>query len=663
MSRERSTMHLTSDAIGRPPASPRGLASLAASIARGEEVGTPSPTKRLAAREEGMLTLTVGLVLIGFMIMIGLVANVARTTREKLEVQNAADAAAYSTALWLARGMNSITAANHMIGELTAICALHEAIGGKLLRGFGSPKASKEWKNANDLMQQLQDTNNTLEPIRLIDSMVTQMHSDNTPSAGAMLYDARMSLKHWCNFTLAVRALGLVLRNIPFTAPVGMIIYIAATVGLGEVYYEWLLMELVEKGAVAFNGPVGMIESQAIPALVRYCDAIAKPGSNNPMSAAVRRTVDHLAQQNRTELGLFPQVDQLALPVVRESPPRTGEGDIPINTSFRSLSIPGFDELLDLTQKVVGYVKGLIDWLDKADDVLGFVIPDDLRGFPSDKVNEHLETVEQTINGLKGTGFPENPSHDDYKLQVDWNFEAYSQWTRATYPYVNAMRRPIAEAFAMFPGGAPLSRAATWYMQWTSRLAIAKAAEFRSGKMTGERLAMYVLRDSERGGAMRSQDGSRKGYEAWVNDKLAAERLFTVMAFAHRQRPASIAGKFFGEPKPATVVAYSQAMIYNGNPQIAGVGGATQPQVGWDTLNWEGPAKEFDHPDHPRSGSILNLSNVLGQADPPKVKVNWQAKLVPVTPSHLKSAWQWLPADMRVRLPLNRYDASQLDTH
>src|SRR5690606_1899109 len=148
-----------------------------------------------------------------------------------------------------------------------------------------------------------------------IDSMVTQMHSDNTPSAGAMLYDARMSLKHWCNFTLAVRALGLVLRNIPFTAPVGMIIYIAATVGLGEVYYEWLLMELVEKGAVAFNGPVGMIESQAIPALVRYCDAIAKPGSNNPMSAAVRRTVDHLAQQNRTELGLFPQVDQLALPV------------------------------------------------------------------------------------------------------------------------------------------------------------------------------------------------------------------------------------------------------------------------------------------------------------------------------------------------------------
>lgn len=215
----------------------------------------------------------------------------------------------------------------------------------------------------------------------------------------------------------------------------------------------------------------------------------------------------------------------------------------------------------------------------------------------------------------------------------------------------------------MFPGGAPLSRAATWYMQWTSRLAIAKAAEFRSGKMTGERLAMYVLRDSERGGAMRSQDGSRKGYEAWVNDKLAAERLFTVMAFAHRQRPASIAGKFFGEPKPATVVAYSQAMIYNGNPQIAGVGGATQPQVGWDTLNWEGPAKEFDHPDHPRSGSILNLSNVLGQADPPKVKVNWQAKLVPVTPSRLKSAWQWLPADMRVRLPLNRYDASQLDTH
>lgn len=663
-------MHLTSDAIGRPPASPRGLASLAASIARGEEVGTPSPTKRLAAREEGMLTLTVGLVLIGFMIMIGLVANVARTTREKLEVQNAADAAAYSTALWLARGMNSITAANHMIGELTAICALHEAIGGKLLSGDDQVTKEQEshWGTPNALkLMELLNYLNKAEYLWFIDDCVRRMTQHPTPTAGAMLYDARMCLKWWCNISLATRALGIALKNFPFTTPIGIVICVTATIALGEIYYEWQVLEVVETLARIIDTPVNRIETDAIPALVRYCNTIAKPGASNPMSAAVTQTIDHLVQQNRAQIALFPPVEQLALPVIRELPPRAGTGAVPIDTKYRNQTMPGFDEFLVLAEEVDKYVRELVDWVDKATDLLKSYLspyPKDLLTKGRELLNNLVGSLKREMESLGGEhSFSGNPSLDDYELQVDWNFEAYSQWTRATYPYVNAMRRPIAGALAMFPGGVPLSRAATWYMQWTSRLTIAKAAEFRTGIITGERLAMYVLRDSERGGAMRSHDGSRKGYEAWVNDKLAAERLFTVMAFAHRQRPPSTAAKFVGEPEPGTVVAYSQAMIYNGNPQMAGSGGETQPKVGWDTLNWEGGAKEFDHPDDPRRSSVDNIGELLKRESWVDVKLNWQAKLVPVTPTRLRSAWQRLPADMRARLPITRYDASQLDTH
>ena len=67
-------------------------------------------------------------------------------------------------------------------------------------------------------------------------------------------------------------------------------------------------------------------------------------------------------------------------------------------------------------------------------------------------------------------------------------------------------------------------------------------------------------------------------------------------------------------------------MIYNANPQQepgdSGGDGSNQPNVGWDTLNW----------DFSISGSSpIEYVTEDDYTDPPRIKPNWQAKLTPLT--------------------------------
>lgn len=642
------------------------LHQLLASVLKGEEHGPRSAFKRLAAREEGMLTLTVAVVMLGFMVMFGLIGNVGRATREKMEVQNAADAAAYSTALWMARGMNAITAANHMIGELTAICALHEAVGGKLLEGddAGSDE-DKEWTASNFALKVLREANDTAPDISFVRNVVTDLTEDKSPTAGAMLYDSRMLLKGWASLALGVKALGTALTYTGFGSALGVAMQIGGSLLLAEVWGEWILLEFVEGGAKAFAKTAkAPIQKYVVPALVLYTDMIAQDRALSYLSTTVAEASKEIGRRNRVEVQLYPKPQSIRLPVAAESPPRSGSGAISIDTSYQSLKLPFAEELVQVARAGIGLADELLDWIDSR--WVRMFLPSEITG-PIRKLNEPLGKVREWLNVIEGKqGFLSNPSLDDLKqMNVDWNYEASAQWTRATYPYVNSMRLPFVKALGAFPGGAPLSKSATWYMQWTSRMAIAKAVEFRQPK-DDEGLSMYVMQDSERTktGQSSGQQGSRKGFEAWTTDRDLAERLFTVVAFVQRDAKTSLAVSIFGEPSPRTIVAYSQAMVYNANPQQPGSGGEHQPRVGWDTLNWEDAAREFDHPDHPRGSGFVPIWKAFLRSDkPPKVKLNWQAKLVPVTSSRLKPGRNSLPAAMRRLLPIDRYDASQLDAH
>ena len=68
--------------------------------------------------------------ILGLMVLAGFVGNAGHVVTTKVSTQNAADAIAFSSAQWMARGMNAVTATNHLLGEVTALVVILEGLGG-----------------------------------------------------------------------------------------------------------------------------------------------------------------------------------------------------------------------------------------------------------------------------------------------------------------------------------------------------------------------------------------------------------------------------------------------------------------------------------------------------------------------------------------------------
>lgn len=80
--------------------------------------------------ERGMLTMVNTVAVMACSLMIVLLLNMGHVVDQKIEMQNAADASAYSGAAVMARGMNALTATNHVMGEMMGIVIVHHGYGG-----------------------------------------------------------------------------------------------------------------------------------------------------------------------------------------------------------------------------------------------------------------------------------------------------------------------------------------------------------------------------------------------------------------------------------------------------------------------------------------------------------------------------------------------------
>lgn len=270
------------------------------------------PLLRVAVREEGMLTLVSIFPILAFLVFIGLVGNVAEITARKMETQNAADAVGYSSAVWMARGMNAITATNHLVGELTALIALHEGIGGPELDYLAEADETfmtTESDGYSTTIKTLKETAIIPEigyytalqnPARRIDKELVEnvveivLDDDNTHKGGAMLYDAKIQLKKDLAMILAGKtALSAYYYTVPpivvFGVPVGWIGAVAVTVShavldvqIGFIAQDWFWLDII--GNVARLKPLIKmkrgVEYFVIPELTAYADYVA--GLQNP---------------------------------------------------------------------------------------------------------------------------------------------------------------------------------------------------------------------------------------------------------------------------------------------------------------------------------------------------------------------------------------------
>ncbi len=655
---------------------------------------------RIHADENGKITLITTITLMFFLLLVCYIGNVGISVKQKMELQNAADSAAYSAALWQARGMNAVTVSNHMMGEATAIIVMLESLGGRIQTEFGSNYESQESTLYNQQIELFKSTAPIFPPPltqidqRIIDAVAEIVtRDDGKHNAGATIYDAKMTLKYVFLLCLKLKSactagevIGTLIPPLVFVqiACTAMDIFLT-TVPVLKVAQEWLFLEGLEAASLLMVPFHRGIESLLVPAIAAYPVTVLgqsplapdlPPGGSSAVGRAAETTLRDLGAfygQQQIELATIPLVTKLTLPI-RAEPVPAGQGeqgkgawemppsewDGPFFTNpMLAVITDGFaaiDSVAGTAADFIEWILGLADWIP------GFDIPG---------VNEAKEELEKLTEALRlpqtpdyRRGYPENPSHhanSNYKLpEFYWQTERHSQWVRATYPYVESYREPMIywmqTGFSIFD--LELSSAATYYTHWTNRYTLAKSWEIRGGKDAAGPLVprMYILESST---------AETKGREPWTTSDTEAEKHFVVYGIACRPAaPAPFGSVLFPKPASDGSIAIAAAMFYNANPRVAlALGGEnlnTQMNNGWDTLNWLPPVEAHEWGDHtPSNTNGANIWQVFRGNLPSnrgaQVQINWQAKLVPIvaqkiTPQKLKeglSAASQLPGNIK----------------
>ena len=330
-------------------------------------------SRDLHAREEGMLSLASLFVVLGFLVLIGLLINAGTTTSRKVETQNAADAVAYSAAVEMARGMNSVTAVNHLIGELTALVVLIHTLGGDELYNGTSPPSTPE-----ELQKLLGGFNEAAQDIAA--GAFPPVYEDaydavkDEPDVGGAIYYSRIRLKLVLAWALEVHIIGGLIYQLG-EATVGFFGIGLAIEAAGDavcaaawafefkVWQESKTLDVVEEVAKGLNDlqVEKTLRNIVIPGLYIYQDGfVSAPVVSSPWKANDAANATQ-APNLADEVSLYPPVSLLPLPVPQLQLPVMKNGDFDTNNPERS-------QLMRATTPWVQWWRQ--EWIDFGKDAL-----------------------------------------------------------------------------------------------------------------------------------------------------------------------------------------------------------------------------------------------------------------------------------------------------
>ena len=565
--------------------------------------------RRFRQSRDGLITWGTLLSVLLLMILVSLVSNTAITVNQKMETQNMADSAAYSGSIWMARGMNFVSATNHVIGELNAMYTMHHAMGGRWLDEHYSDgdRNSGDWKFTWPAPMEYggfwyQMTNQFALPIgfwsakilselTIIGKKPDKKHYDlvkKHPIADihSAIWEGKENLKNQMVAAYAMHSGG------------------ASMVLAGYAK--------IAKGTLMLSNPLTAAAGAAM--IVDGANMVDK-GLKIMKAAKALETaiyVEYLWLDTMEDFarGLAPV--KLALPIMIQAIYRYQQ--VAIYILFPMNAIESADELAQ-RNGMSAFVLGDIPSLN----------PGDYNG-PSDIFTQ-------------GSSFLPSLPVEAEKVTD----EEKSQMIRASNPWVRFWRPPLVLAFM----GAPTSMASTSYIKWTNRFAYQCSEYYRTPTgekckneatcinrknegLKGQGIKMYVVKDLNEDGEKSEEDWNQDG----ILGSTRADAIFCVMGYAKSKRPPLKSPAFFRQENPHGMVCYSQAMVYNANPQPAAGetsgGSSKQPDVGWDTLAWDHEAHRV--PDWKDRGKYFwgHMFDVIPDGMP-RTKLNWQAKLTPVT--------------------------------
>lgn len=255
-----------------------------------------------------MISLVSLFAVLGLLILFGALANVGRTTTRKLETQNAADAVAHGAGVEMARGLNSVTTGNHLIGELTALCIIHHGFGGDEL---DKGQYREDWVSKGVLLWAYKDALlGYATPIQPVTEAFTQAF--NTPLTGGAIRDSRIQLRYVLAQAFELHGAGAALFFTIFFTAEGISMMEAAVVIETKVLIEWKILNVLEQMAKATVPIKKQIMSLAIPALHKYTEltVLATP-------AQMELAADKIGTKNGATGRLFPGLTNASYPLLK----------------------------------------------------------------------------------------------------------------------------------------------------------------------------------------------------------------------------------------------------------------------------------------------------------------------------------------------------------
>jgi hypothetical protein len=703
------------------------------------------PFSSRAAARRGKLTLVTCVAILGMAVLIGFVGNAGYVVTTKINSQNAADSIAFSSAQWMARGMNAVTATNHLLGELTGLVVV--------LEGLGGPEVDLDLSDYPPQSRIVDEVNRTLADMAYIQGLKTYgtditgqvdkkflkivvmdliSKKDRKHEAFATIYDSKLVLKRQVRTRLLAKFFANWLLWVPppwgyASAIVGYGIHVGANIQLVEIGIEFIVLHGLEKlvsNDALKKLKVDLIEDKLIPAVAAHGDYLAgrpsKKLQQNPttesgvVNHAIRQSRDHLQKIYQVEAVIFPVVESfpgianLRLPIEPESPPSgkgtragkeepewgddslaTKDEDNQLDKVFKEIEdkkkkirnhITSVEKQVEALRELVREVEDLKTRTDVTDqEIIAFdgeikeldddikiklakieELNKDLKKLEAQE-KEMLDTMENLAKVPKESG---NLSIEKKHLALaimNQAEERNTQWVRASYPYVDGFRAPILK---LFEEHLERSGAKDHYIKWTNRYTLTKAWKFRSGyrfkrigssnkgewrkNRSDKPLQMYLMVekfDAKNPPPLRRPGAPRgpKGEEIWTKDTTAgkemAEEMFTLIAITQREIEPFFSPVIFPVASKNGMTTFAQAIYYNGNEQqqtAPAKGSKVQPKVAWDTLNW---APSASPPEWGAKATIADevkwpweiftaSEHFKGKSD---VRLNWQAKLMPVT--------------------------------
>ena len=698
---------------------------------------------RLAGRRverSGKITLVTIMAILGLVVLAGFIGNAGHVVTKKVETQNAADAVAFSSAQWMARGMNASTATNHLIGEITGLVVVLEALGGPeadhkmedypaesrsldgVIRGFKKTAIAKGGYMAPALAS-------VERPV--LDFIVDKLVSPSDPKkathkAFATIYDAKLTLKRDLMKRLVIMTvanLGFIIPP-PFgfgTALASAAIHVWEMKEIALIAKEWIILEGLEFVARNLKPvKVDILETLLIKKLAEHGDFIAgrqlkaSALTTGVVNAGIADTLEHLGSVYGIKTAVYPGATVFRLPIKTEpvasvhipkipykNEPEWGADKSPtqsLDSLMRDMT-KGFDDQIDAVNRRIyeirasiygsplplgprqtplneleNQVESLLDPKMKPEekkpieDELKRI--DDLRNKKLERIAElerQIKKVEaemkQTQKMIRQAGNLANKAGNLSIVNIpskrlNQAEERYTQWVRATYPFVDSFRAPV---LAQFEKHLEKSEAAKHYKKWTDRYTLVKAWQFRGGYRfegkAGGKTGQWVKRPNVEPLKMYVMEGAfldtgkrrdRKGHEKWTESSVAgknlAEQKFTLIGMAHREIEPLFSPVIYPGATKHGMTTFAQAIFYNANEQKPAKIDAkekTQAKLGWDTLNWD-PASSPPEWGAKESNSAAKWPWEIFTADvktsTARVKLNWQAKLMPVTQTRLVEA-------------------------